>query len=185
MLSDGKAIVDYVRANGGVTTPPCGASGKKLPPHLEHSIGALARAAGAAGLRIVELDGENTQELIDGLKGSAKRSAKLGVKRINELIQRKDEFPEINIFLPRQLLMIAKPVAKPSDKYARTSKDPCAQMLWEDVATFAIKRRGKDESGNLIPPEESEFGLQAEEEIRRHCQAGYQCPDCRGSSDWN
>ena len=162
MLSDGKAIVDYVRTNGGVTTLPCGRNGKKLPPHLEHSIGALARAAGAAGLRIVELDGENTQELINGLKGSSKRSAKLGVKRINELIARRDEFPEIDILLPRQLLVISTPVAKPSDKYARTSKDPRAQMLWADVVTFARKRRGKDESGNPIPPEESEFGKLAE-----------------------
>ncbi|WP_119309846.1 hypothetical protein [Cohaesibacter haloalkalitolerans] len=162
MLPDGKFIVDYVQKNGGVTKLPDGSPGKKLPPHLHFSIGALARAACAAGYSIAELDGEKIQELIDSLKGSAKRSAKLGVLRLNELINRRGEFPEIDIFLPAQPLVIAKRCVKPSDKYARSSKEPCAQLLWDDIQAFATKRRGVDENGDPIPPEESEFGLVTE-----------------------
>nr|WP_319484732.1 hypothetical protein [uncultured Cohaesibacter sp.] len=150
LLPDWKFLIKYVKENGGVNRP--------LAPHLEYSIGAIGRAASASGICIADLNSEQAQQLIDGLKGAAKRSARLGIDRINDLIDRRDEFIEISKFLPTNKIKIYKKQPHPADIFARSSGSPLASQLWIDYADFVLARRGVDALGRPIPPSFSKFG---------------------------
>ena len=154
LLPDWKLIIDFVKDNGGINKP--------LPPNLQHSIGAIGRVSSRSGHKVADLDSALAQELIDGLKGSSKRSAKLGISRINDLIARQDEFPDIACLLPSQQIEIAKATPHPADKFARTSQDPIAVQLWEDFSKIVSARRGIDALGRPVPPEFSFFSVSTE-----------------------
>ncbi|TLP45426.1 hypothetical protein FDK21_11730 [Cohaesibacter sp. CAU 1516] len=155
LLPDWKKLIYFAKANGGVDQP--------LPPHLDKSIGAIGRAASAAGLHIYDLTTENTQPLINALRGSAKRSARLGVVRINDLINRRDEFPEIAELLPTEEIIVSQKQSHPADKYSRRSGHPLSNDLWSDYKAFVIAKRGTDDLGRPIPAKYTKFSTRTEQ----------------------
>ncbi|SFQ13074.1 hypothetical protein [Tranquillimonas alkanivorans] len=154
MPSASTELLRFVDENGGVNAP--------LPPHLEQSIGALSRAAARTGLAIRDLDDRHVAAIFRELTGGERRSARRGVLRVNELMDRRDEFPDIADLLPaRPLAPVARAVA-PKSPWARSNRHERGARLWSEFARFVEDRRGRDELGRLIPPKKSKFGLKAE-----------------------
>ena len=85
MLPDAAQVLDFVKQNGGV--------GRPLPPHLEHSIGMVARLAATSGVALRDLAGPWIEATGGPLKGSERRTFKNGLSSLNKLIARRDELP--------------------------------------------------------------------------------------------
>ena len=147
-------LLEFLKENGGI--------GQRVPPHLEDSIGALARAAASLGLSIADVDDTLVDRVFSGLKGSVRRSARRGLQRVNELRADLDRLPELIGLLPNAALPEpARKIAAPSE-WRRGTSLPEAQQLWCEFARFVDEKRGFDGIGRPIPAKDSNFGVAAE-----------------------
>ena len=154
LLPEWKTVLDFVVANGGI--------GRRLPPHLEHSVGAVARAASAEGLAPRGLDDAAVARLAGPLKGTGLRSYRHGVDRINDLVAARGVLPEIAALLPEGLLAPPPERQAPSSPWRRRGGLREARRLWTEFDQFVLDKRGRDALGRPIPAKDSTFGAVTE-----------------------
>jgi hypothetical protein len=149
-----RELLGFVKVNGGV--------GRRVPPHLEDSIGALARAAARLGLSVADVDATAIDRIFSDLKGAERRSARRGVQRVNDLIADLDRLPELIGVLPEIALPDPAPKVSASCGWRRGTSLAESQRLWREFDRFVVEKRGVDALGRPIPPEHSKFGIATE-----------------------
>jgi hypothetical protein len=142
-------LLTFLEENGGI--------GRRLPPHLAASIGALGREAAKLGLSIADMRPGSIARVFGKLTGGARRSAKLGVTRVNELIADLEQFPELAGLLPAMPLPDPVPAVSASSQWRRGTGFAPARRLWSDFEEFVEHKRGRDALGRPIPAEKSKF----------------------------
>lgn len=128
VLLDAVQVLDFVRNNGGV--------GRLLPPHLEHSIGTVARHAATTGVALRNLAGPWIEATGAPLKGTERRTFKNGLASINRLIERRDMLVAIAALLPEAPLPgLSRGKAAPAG-WRRAGGRPEAARIWREFDSF-------------------------------------------------
>lgn len=96
------------------------------------------------------------------LKGKSRRTFKLGIAALNDLIDLRDDCPEIMNLLPEEKLPQPERAVRPPSPWRRGHL-PEAKRFWEDFDSFVSKKRGFDAFGAPIPAGQSEFKCRTEE----------------------
>ena len=142
-------LVAFVRENGGV--------GRRLPPHRDKSVGAVARLASRDGCCPRTVDAAWVDATAKLLKTSQRRSFRLGLRALNDLIAKRAELPEIADLLPPAPIPEPAAAATRSSSWRRGGRAEAA-TLWHDFDRFVEARRDFDALGRPMPAEHSDFG---------------------------
>ena len=145
---DWQRLCDFVEANSG--------PGKPLGPHRIHGVGAVADPMSAAGIAPAEMTDADVARAAAPLKTKARRTFKGGIDTLNELVARREAWPEIVALLP------AAPLSQPDRVKAvpspfRRGAGPHVVQLWSDFDRFVAEKRGTDDLGRPVPERESGF----------------------------
>jgi len=149
-----QSVLEFLKQEGGVC--------RRVPAHLDASIGVIARVASLASIEPCDLNDAHVATLGDALKGSNRRSYRRGIDSINSLIAKAQALPEIASYLPENQLAPPPLKQNPSSHLRRGSQAPEAQQIWRDFENFATKKRGVDSLGRAIQPAHSEFSEKTE-----------------------
>ncbi|MCF7777421.1 hypothetical protein GLP59_07125 [Sulfitobacter sp. M220] len=153
LLPDWVALSGFAKDEGGV--------GRLLGPHRYAGIEAVGIVASADGLVPSDLKACWITPAAMPLKGKSRRTFKLGIAALNDLIDLRDDCPEIMNLLPEEKLPQPERAVRPPSPW-RHGHLPEAKRLWEDFDAFVSKKRGFDAFGAPIPADQSEFKSRTE-----------------------
>lgn len=147
-LPEWQRLCAFVKANSGPRKP--------LGPHRTHGVAVLADAMSAHGIVPAQVTDDTINLAAAPLKTVTRRTFKRGLFTVNDLVARRDAWPEIATLLP------AAPIAQPGRVKSvpspfRWGACPEAAQLWADFDRFVAEKRGTDDLGRPIPERDSEF----------------------------
>lgn len=154
LLPDWVALSGFAKDEGGV--------GRLLAPHRSAGIEAVGVVASAVGLVPSDLKACWVTPAAIPLKGKVRRTFKRGITTLNDLLDLRDDCPEIMSLLPEERLPQPERAVRPPSPWRRGHLSE-AKRLWEDFDAFVLKKRGVDAFGAPIPADQSEFKSRTEE----------------------
>lgn len=153
LLPEWQALSRFARDEGGV--------GRLLGPHRSAGIETVGEVASAEGRAPAHLTADWVTPAALPLKGKSRRSFKIGITALNDLIDLRADCPRLVDLLPEEKLPQPDRAVRPASRWRRGHL-PQANRLWEDFDAFVMKKRGCDEFGKPIPADKSNFSARSE-----------------------
>jgi hypothetical protein len=136
LLPDWATLLAFCKDNQG-------GHARRVPPHLDKSVGALGARASARGLGPAALTDGVVEMLFAGAKGKERRTLRCGLDSLNTLIRGRRALPEVASLLP------LTPLARPAPAKAAAARlrrgQPGSEQLWRKVDMFLEHKRENGE----------------------------------------
>ncbi|WP_293869060.1 hypothetical protein [uncultured Alsobacter sp.] len=140
-------LLALAKANGGVNRP--------LPPHLDLSLGLVARLASPAGIAPQGVTDDWAATAIGTLTGKDRRTFRRGLFAIATLLAHHDDVPGLAALLPRHAPALPPAAQVPTSRLRRGA--PAAGRLWAEFDAFVAAKRGGQGLQLLRLPDETSF----------------------------